>query len=50
MNNADKMIDMIAEACKTALGEEWNAMSDTQKYETIMSFIATAAHKASKGE
>lgn len=50
MNNADKMIDMLAKACKIALGKEWDRMTDTQKHDTIMSFIATAAHNAKEGK
>ena len=45
-DNADKMIDMIAEACEIALGAEWYAMTAQQKHDTIMGFIATAAKNA----
>lgn len=46
MNGFDKMLAMLTEACETALGQEWNEMTDEQKHDTIMSFIATAAHNA----
>ena len=46
MNGFEKMLSMLAEACESALGEEWYLMTDDQKHDTIMSFIATAAHDA----
>lgn len=45
MKNYEKMIEMIAEACKVALGEEWERMTDEEKHDTIMKFIATAAQQ-----
>lgn len=45
MKNYEKMIEMIAEACKVALGEEWERMTDEEKHNTIMKFIATAAQQ-----
>ena len=41
--NADKMIEMLAEACRIALGTEWDNMTAQQQHDTIMGFIATAA-------
>lgn len=38
MTNTDKMIDMIAESCEIALGDEWHEMDDQQKHDTIMEF------------
>lgn len=49
MTNFDKMLEMLTEACKTALGAEWNNMTNGQKHDTIMSFIATAAANAKGG-
>lgn len=46
MTNFDKMLEMLTEACKTALGTEWDNMTDKQRHDTIMSFIATAAANA----
>lgn len=46
MTGFEKMLDMLTEACKIALGEEWDNMTDSEKHDTIMSFIATAAHNA----
>lgn len=45
MKNYEKMIEMIAEACKIALGEEWENMSDAEKHDTIMQVIFTAAEE-----
>lgn len=42
---ADKMMEMLAEACKIALGKEWDTMTAQEQHDTIMSFIATAAHE-----
>ena len=46
MTNWEQMVDYIAKACKIALGEEWDNMSDNQKHDTIMGFIAKAAQNA----
>lgn len=46
MNDFEKMLEMLTEACSIALGDEWDNMTDKQKHDTIMSFIATAAHNA----
>lgn len=46
MTGFEKMLEMLTEACKIALGDEWDNMTDKQKHDTIMSFIATAAHDA----
>ena len=46
MNGFEKMLEMLTEACEIALGDEWHSMTDEQKHETIMNFIATAAHNA----
>lgn len=46
MNDFEKMLEMLTEACKIALGDEWDNMTDKQKHDTIMGFIATAAHNA----
>ena len=44
MTKFEKMLEMITKACEIALGTEWQNMSDEQKHETVMQFIATAAH------
>ena len=36
---ADKFIDMITEACETALGEEWNEMTDCEKHDMVMELV-----------
>ncbi len=46
MNGFEKMIEMLTEACRMALGAEWDSMTDEEKHNTIMSFIATAARNA----
>lgn len=44
----EKMLEMLDEACRIALGEEYERMTDSEKHDTIMSFIATAASEARK--
>lgn len=46
MSGFEKMIEMLTEACRTALGAEWDNMTDKEKHDTIMSFITTAARNA----
>ncbi len=46
MNGFEKMLEMLTEACKIALGDEWDNMTHQEKHDTIMNFIATAAHNA----
>lgn len=46
MNGFEKMLEMLTEACSTALGDEWDNMNDKEKHDTIMNFIATAAANA----
>lgn len=46
MTGFEKMLEMLTEACKTAYGSEWDNMTDKQKHDIIMGFIATAAHNA----
>lgn len=46
MTGFEKMLEMLTEACEIALGDEWKNMTDKQRHDTIMSFIATAAHNA----
>ena len=46
MNGFEKMLEMLTEACRTALGAEWDSMTDKEKHDTIMNFIATAAKNA----
>lgn len=48
MTNFDIMLDYLTEACATALGEEWERMSDKEKHDTIMAFLATSAAEAAK--
>ena len=45
MKNYEKMIEMIAEACKIAFKDEWTRMTDEEKHNTIMKVIATAAQQ-----
>lgn len=44
--NTDKMIEMLKEAFKIALGSEWDRMTEQEHHDTIMGFIATAAKEA----
>ena len=46
MTGFEKMLEMLTEACKIAYGTEWDNMTDKQKHDIIMGFIATAAHNA----
>ena len=46
----DKMLEMLAEACKAALGAEWDAMTDQEKHDTIMGFIAEAARRGKENQ
>ncbi len=46
MNGFEKMLEMLTEACEIALGDEWGNMTDQEKHDTIMGFIATAAKNA----
>lgn len=46
MNGFEKMLEMLTEACEIALGDEWDNMTDQEKHDTIMGFIATAAKNA----
>lgn len=46
MNGFEKMLEILTEACEKALGEEWIKMTDSEKHETIMKFVATSAKEA----
>lgn len=48
MNGFEKMLEYLTEACEIALGDEWHGMTDEQKHDMIMSFIATAASERRK--
>ena len=45
--NTEKMLDMLAEACEIALGDEWHSMTEQQKHDTIMYFAKTALERLS---